>query len=1211
MTIICIILLVVIAVIFWKKQSKQDTSAWEKLFEVISLKVTDYFCKGTPTKVVMFFLRGVFGLYEVSAFTYPTVRAGIECSKETGFWTLFLSFQFDVVSKELTYIFLVCITVVVVIYLIVYRNEDKIVEKINSLDFHIKDMSKKVDSAYNQELVTAGKVDIIIDKLDGVASSVVKHLLPNLKDSICSLKVNTANGYLDTIWKEIQINCKKDFALQSYILYLQGECARFISGEDSATFHKRAYEFMKKSGDEEEEILEGVIYEACKKGDFDKANKYIQELKNINPNNHWIYVVSLITSNDKNAIVRSLPADVDKDMVLACSIMFGRNEKYDSFIDIKSYEFQKTDNISIDNFFLWILDLSIATTRFCQNFIIQKEIKNMYTSEAKSLFAVTDKFLAALEKTEIENPVHDTLLLHAVTGYFSDQDSKWLDILKRIKPSSNIEELYYLSYSMILNDVGRYEESKGLLKQYKGSCLASILNMRFSLAIMNDDFPEWNEIFKDAGEANESIPDHFAHYYFACVNTLYDSVHDFVYNVRFDNQITNKAYSLFISFVKKEDVDTDFILQHKNDFPKTIAPYMSMVAKEKLSLSIAIEILEQCVDKKNLDVRSSLLIEYYQLDKSYGQKLYCLLKELRHAGQMSVQSLSLELQISTTIGDAENSLDITSELVKMLPDNESVWVNHVQSLLRCGNHTDEIIRLKSKFANLKHSAQSTKILFNIYHVINETKFALDLLYNEIIRTQNQELKDFYISIHLNQGVDKYISPEKDVVEVDDFVMLSVVGENKECTIAKSSIYEDLIGCKVGDKKIIKMKQDTEVEILAIHSKYFKLLRDIYKEIGENQSSRNIKMFSINDYNFQNDPIGALKKMTGLNEDDRTKERAMHEQYNNGEVLLLSFIDETEIVSDTYEKLFGSFMACSVPLAACAKYFVENKEWRERDIVLDITSLISLYEFDRKYGLKCDRKFILPKSITAIIKDQLVNEEKGCPKFFSKMVVERVGVDTIDEAKTVFWNKLKGLQDWIDAHCNVVTVEEIINYDISSNESLLLRIEMESVLLAKEGLLLSEDWSLCKRFISIFPILSTFNWLSLIEHDKAKDWGLFMLDCGNVGYPMTSSYICEQYNLMVSNKPNRYSICLENTKYYPWSVDSVINAAKSLFLGFIEPGKLAGVTNLIAVLFSHLDKQICLKIIRKEFLNSTDNLWRQCLMDALKISHPLILPENYI
>lgn len=89
MTIICIILLIVIAVIFWKKQSKQDTSAWEKLFEVISLRVTDYFCKGTPTKVVMYFLRGVFGLYEVSAFTYPTVRAGIECSKKLDFGLCF------------------------------------------------------------------------------------------------------------------------------------------------------------------------------------------------------------------------------------------------------------------------------------------------------------------------------------------------------------------------------------------------------------------------------------------------------------------------------------------------------------------------------------------------------------------------------------------------------------------------------------------------------------------------------------------------------------------------------------------------------------------------------------------------------------------------------------------------------------------------------------------------------------------------------------------------------------------------------------------------------------------------------------------------------------------------------------------------------------------------------------------------------------------
>lgn len=1211
MTIICIILLVIVAVIFWKKQSKQDTSAWEKLFEVISLKITDYFCKGTPTKVVMLFLRIVFGLYEVSAFTYPTVRAGIECSKETGFWTLFLSFQFDVVSNVLTYIFLGCITLVVVVYLIVYRHEDKILEILNSIVLVIKNMSKKVDSAYNQGVVTAGKIDVILDKLDVVDSTVVMHLLPDFKDSICSLKVNTANRYLDTIWKEIQINCKKDFALQSYILYLQGECARFINGEDSATFHKRAYDLMKRSGDDEEEILEGVIYEACKKGDFDKANKYTQELKNINPNNHWIYVVSLITSNDKNATVRSLPVDVDKDMVLACCTMFGRVERYDSFIDINSYEFHKLDNISIDNFFLWILDLSIATTRFCQNFIIQKDIKKMCTSEVKSLYAVTDKFLIALEKTEIENPVPDTLLVHAVTGYFSDQDSKWLDILKKIKPSSNIEELYYLSYSMILNDTGRYNESKFLLKQYKGSCLASVLNMRFSLAIMNNDFPEWNNIFKDASETNESIPDHFAHYYFACVSTIYDSVHNFVNNVRFDNQITNQAYTLFISFVKKENVDTDFILQHKKDFSKTIAPYMAMVAKEKISLSIAIEILEQCVDKKNLDVRSSLLIDYYQLDKSYGQKLYSLLKDLRRAGQMTVQSLSLELKISTMIGDAENSLDITSELVKMLPDNESVWVNHVQSLLRCGNHTDEIIQLKSKFEKLAHSVQSTKILFNIYHVINETKFALDLLYNEINRTQNQELKDFYISIHLNQGVDKYISPEKKIVEVDDFVMLSVAGENKECPIAKSSIYEDLIGCKVGDKKIIKMKQDTEVEILAIHSKYFKLLRDIYKEIEENQSSRNIKMFSINDFDFKNDPIGALKKMAGLNEDDRSKEQALHEQYNNGEVLLLSFIDKTEIVSDTYEKLFGSFMICSVPLAACAKYFVENKEWRERDIVLDITSLISLYEFDRKYSFKYEKKFILPKSITAIIKDQLINEEKGSPNFFSKMIVERVGVDTTDEAKTVLWNKLKGLQDWIDVHCNVVTVEEIINYDISSNESFLLRIEMESVLLAKEGLLLTEDWSLYKRFMNVFPVLSTFNWLSLIEHDKAKDWGLFMLDCGNVGYPMSSSYIREQYDLMASNKPNRYSICLENIKYYPWSIDSVIDAAKSLFWGFIEPSKLTGVTNMIAVLFSHLDKKICLKIIRREFLRSTDNLWRQCLMDALKISHPLILPESYI
>ena len=52
------------------------------MFRVISLKVTDYFCKGTPTKVVMLFLRIVAGMYSAAAIAYPFIRAGVNISGE-------------------------------------------------------------------------------------------------------------------------------------------------------------------------------------------------------------------------------------------------------------------------------------------------------------------------------------------------------------------------------------------------------------------------------------------------------------------------------------------------------------------------------------------------------------------------------------------------------------------------------------------------------------------------------------------------------------------------------------------------------------------------------------------------------------------------------------------------------------------------------------------------------------------------------------------------------------------------------------------------------------------------------------------------------------------------------------------------------------------------------------------------------------------------
>ena len=95
MIIIVVILLIISVFILRMKHRKQSVSFWEDLFRVISLKVTDYFCKGTPTRVVMLFLRVVAGMYSATAIACPLIRAGVNMSGEKDYWDLFVEFQWD------------------------------------------------------------------------------------------------------------------------------------------------------------------------------------------------------------------------------------------------------------------------------------------------------------------------------------------------------------------------------------------------------------------------------------------------------------------------------------------------------------------------------------------------------------------------------------------------------------------------------------------------------------------------------------------------------------------------------------------------------------------------------------------------------------------------------------------------------------------------------------------------------------------------------------------------------------------------------------------------------------------------------------------------------------------------------------------------------------------------------------------------------------
>ena len=126
--------------LFNKTRCDDDAPFWRKLIRAVTMKVIDYYCKGTPTKIVAIFLRGIFSMYSLLAFGYPTIKAFRQATDIKSFCSILISW--DGVSANLTVLFVVVATVVVLIYLILHRHEVQTTKAI----METAERSKKIEA---------------------------------------------------------------------------------------------------------------------------------------------------------------------------------------------------------------------------------------------------------------------------------------------------------------------------------------------------------------------------------------------------------------------------------------------------------------------------------------------------------------------------------------------------------------------------------------------------------------------------------------------------------------------------------------------------------------------------------------------------------------------------------------------------------------------------------------------------------------------------------------------------------------------------------------------------------------------------------------------------------------------------------------------------------------------------------------------------------
>lgn len=1190
-------ILLLLASFFALSSKSEANESWGKrLFEVISLKVTDYYFKGSPAKVTMLFLRILFGIFETYAIGTPLIRLSTNRDVNNSSWELLL--QWSAIDTSVALVFAILASIVVIVYLI--KNKQ------NTLS------EEKLDKIQEDTQELKNSRDVILERLDKANSASLKHLLPVFRKDIEALNVKSANQYLDKILEEVKVNYSNDKALLASIFCYKARCVRFIKGVDSKPLFEEAYALMSESGEIIPEVVEGMLFINCVKRNAEMSKQLAKELSDIDSNNPWSLVPQLLFSDDYGKECRKIPDSVRKLYAIGIVIMLGGTTAQSFGFEISTYKINSPESITYDNIPLWILNLSVALTRFVQTLTLTMNATDEQKYCISELFELTDKYLKLLQNTQLDNFLPESKYVHAYTAFMQDKDSKWIDEIKDADYSKEHKELYYLLYANMLYVSGKYDDALILLQGYGDDTKASILHYRMVIAAATANAHEFKDVFVFAADHRTIIPDHLAALFFDVTRVYYTEIKEQAKDLVFENDLTLKLYQEYLNYNAGVVIDFNFLKKNESSFDLFLLPFIAQIYSDRLGIDEAVNLLKPHVDVTRRSPITRSYIEYLRKDRKYTQELYHLLQNIRNNGIIEDDLLSIELAIAENgIQDYKVCLEITTLFVERHPDDGDVIWHHLMALSNNVGNNEEIRAYKEKIVRVELPVYAISSIFNIYHIIDENTFALELLYQYIQKTKNQDLREFFYHRSLHHDFSSLIYNTKEQIELTDYVEVKEEGITGFVEVTDGSVYETLVGKGVGDICKLENHDQTLVEIIEIHNKYFKLAKDVAEDVRENRA-KTMWSININDEDFKNDPLGALMRLAGNTEETREAEKTSLNDYRKGEHPIFSFLHESNPIAGYYELLFGNFMVCGFPNETLGGVFKEEHSVDHYMIVLDLSSLIIMHEVSLRYGLNVSRKFLLPHKVLNVIKGCKLNEEKGFPSMFTDSVRKNITLTITDNTKSTLWNKLDMLEKWIEENCQLEKVEEKLNYDFSHVKSKELNLEDESVMLAirKGNLLLTENWFWTSKFFNLFPSMNVGNWLYLSNFKKYEDYSEWMLRMNHMGVPMTAEQIVRQYEEFAKGNPNYYNSCLSNIDYNHYTYNEVFTAGDKILKGLYVPSRIQAVTNMITLVFKNLSAPIAAGVYGQVKAQSVNRDFNNCVFSALRISHPELFEKGY-
>lgn len=948
------------------------------------------------------------------------------------------------------------------------------------------------------------KIQLRSANIDHIAGNeVIRSMIPAIKESLENLKVKDAYRLFNKLRENACAQVRLDYGLLSLIDLYRSQCSRYFAPEESRKCARLSINEMKKAFVYIEDILANEEYHLLKEGDVDNAMVIAHEIMERNDTSIWPFLPSLVISEDLTASIQGLPPSVRSNNLLYANLILVKEDiDLQKVLPLDNYEIEEPCKFNLTNLPLWMFNISVVLDQH-----LKREgydlLGNMPVGKyVFKLQDVTRKYLSFEKSTEVVGLCPDVIYLNAYAEYLITKDPKWIEIAKKSKVLERNKHHYWLFLATMLNGAHRYTESLDILCLYKEKDEYVSIFSTFILvtALQCNDLPRIQKAFSMSIDAGIQLDDNNLHYYYTAFHYNKEHMGDMAIKIKCSNPFSQIVFSQLVQKELGHNYNPDLI---RDNIDRIADGLKCHAAYELASCGFYDYSLNFLRKRITVGVISADMAAYIQLLKQkteMSSELYSALQSLSLNGfTEELQFLQDEYSLACRCYDYVNAVRVAKIIYEKNKNNPNFLVHYI-SVLTMLDEKPGINELLDQAKEFEWENNLIKPIAHLFIVNFRDKDALDIVYDFTYKSDQQYAKDLYFqTVEFNGRIHQIVYEEYDLITAGLYIEYNEQGQKKNTIVTSDGSFSALINKGKGEHIFTNFGVTRKIEVLRIYNKYAERMREIIIETHDNQNSRAIQSIDFGETVTPDELLSFLDKTFGVTDEKKKQRVEINSQYLHGDVSLMYYWGgDNRPLPKLYDILFGDFQVVTYPDGYLTQLLrqqgVEICEW---DLVLDITSLVLLFELQHLVSLEIKSTIYVTEATCQGIRREIMEEIHHIPAGLTQKVHDKLVWGEQSQTMSFCHYRFSEMKKWIDSNCTVVLVKERLNIDLSEEKTIWHDATTESVCFCrnKKTIFVTEDVAMIKRLMNLCPVM---NINSLCEYyldkpalNKARDFLLKM------------------------------------------------------------------------------------------------------------------------